>query len=534
MRGQPGTSDLRALIYVDELFGFAPPTARPPSKKPLLTLFKQARAHGLGVVVATQNPVDVDYKLMSNAGTWMVGRLTTERDKARVLEALRSADGSVDVSAWDARIGGLGKRQFLMKQAGSPEPVPFTTRWAMAYLRGPITRAELALLPGEVTAARAGDEGVVTGVDGEAARTSAAEAARMKGGGAEVAGQAKTAGGAEIAGGARAEAGVETGGGSDERAGALADDETPVPPVVADDVPERWLDPAAPWAADLGVAPGAGRLEAGLAARVRLLWDDARTGLRHEEEWEAVAFPLDEDFRPDDVRAVDYDARDFVSEPPVGGRYVLPRAPIDQTSFFRDGRSALVDHLYRGHTVKLLHNIPLKLYSRLDESVEAFKDRCLAAAEDRADAEAAKLRDRYEKRIGREREQATRAEQRVRELEVDVSARRQQEMVSGAGELLGMFMSGRRRTSSLSRMASRRSQSRRTAERLRTAEERLASETADVERIEDELATELEDIWERWQEAVWQVEQVEVSLKKKDIAVEEVLLFWARQSNPDA
>jgi hypothetical protein len=97
-----------------------------------------------------------------------------------------------------------------------------------------------------------------------------------------------------------------------------------------------------------------------------------------------------------------------------------------------------------------------------------------------------------------------------------------------------MFMSGRRRTSSLSRMASRRSQSRRTAERLRTAEERLASETADVERIEDELATELDDIWERWQEAVWQVEQVEVSLKKKDIAVEEVLLFWARQSNPDA
>ncbi|HSG48251.1 MAG TPA: DUF87 domain-containing protein, partial [Longimicrobiales bacterium] len=143
VRQQPGTSALRALLYVDEIMGYAPPTAEPPTKRPLLTLFKQARAHGVGVVVATQNPVDLDYKVMSNAGTWMVGRLQTERDKARILEGLRSASGEVDVKGWDAAIGGLGKRQFLLKSARAAEPVLFSTRWAMSYLRGPFTRSEI-------------------------------------------------------------------------------------------------------------------------------------------------------------------------------------------------------------------------------------------------------------------------------------------------------------------------------------------------------------------------------------------------------
>ena len=95
MRGQAGTSELRALVYADEVMGLAPPTAEPPSKRPILTLFKQARAHGVGMVLATQNPVDLDYKLMSNAGTWMVGRLQTERDKARIIEAMQSASGEI-------------------------------------------------------------------------------------------------------------------------------------------------------------------------------------------------------------------------------------------------------------------------------------------------------------------------------------------------------------------------------------------------------------------------------------------------------
>ena len=97
MRNQPGTSSLRALLYMDEIFGYFPPTANPPSKLPMLTLLKQARAFGLGVVLATQNPVDLDYKGLSNAGTWFIGRLQTERDKQRVLDGLESALGAARV-----------------------------------------------------------------------------------------------------------------------------------------------------------------------------------------------------------------------------------------------------------------------------------------------------------------------------------------------------------------------------------------------------------------------------------------------------
>ncbi|MEP7224562.1 MAG: helicase HerA-like domain-containing protein, partial [Actinomycetota bacterium] len=114
MRGQSGTSDLRALAYMDEVAGYLPPTATPPAKKPILTILKQGRAFGLGLVLATQNPVDLDYKAMSNAALWLVGRLQTENDKARVLEALKSAAGSVDIATLDAAIGGLAKRQFML------------------------------------------------------------------------------------------------------------------------------------------------------------------------------------------------------------------------------------------------------------------------------------------------------------------------------------------------------------------------------------------------------------------------------------
>src|SRR5690606_585212 len=131
MRAQPGTSDLRALIYMDEVAGFAPPTAQPPSKKPILTILKQARAHGVGMVLSTQNPVDLDYKAMSKAGTWMIGRLQTERDKARILEGMRSAAGSVDIASLDTMIGALGKRQFMLHTSRGGAPRRFTTRWAM-------------------------------------------------------------------------------------------------------------------------------------------------------------------------------------------------------------------------------------------------------------------------------------------------------------------------------------------------------------------------------------------------------------------
>ncbi len=151
VRAQPGTGSLRAILYIDELFGYMPPVANPPSKVLLLTLLKQARAYGLGVVLATQNPVDLDYRGLSNTGTWFIGRLQTERDKMRVMEGLEGASGgqAFDRAAMEQTIAGLGKRVFLMHSVHESAPVTFETRWTMSYLAGPMTREQIRTLTGE-------------------------------------------------------------------------------------------------------------------------------------------------------------------------------------------------------------------------------------------------------------------------------------------------------------------------------------------------------------------------------------------------
>jgi len=150
MRRQSGTTSLRAILYMDEIFGYFPPVANPPSKKPFLTLLKQARAFGLGVVLATQNPVDLDYKGLANTGTWFIGRLQTERDKARVLEGLEGASassgGKFDKARMEQILAGLGSRIFLMHNVHEDEPVVFETRWCLSYLRGPLTRTQIKTL----------------------------------------------------------------------------------------------------------------------------------------------------------------------------------------------------------------------------------------------------------------------------------------------------------------------------------------------------------------------------------------------------
>ncbi len=150
MRAQSGTTSLRALVYMDEIFGYFPPVANPPSKLPLLTLLKQARAFGVGVVLATQNPVDLDYKGLANIGTWFIGRLQTERDKARLLDGLEGATAGSHAGLERPRLeqilAGLGSRVFLLHNVHEDRPEVFESRWAMSYLRGPLTRDQIRRL----------------------------------------------------------------------------------------------------------------------------------------------------------------------------------------------------------------------------------------------------------------------------------------------------------------------------------------------------------------------------------------------------
>jgi hypothetical protein len=468
IRRQPGTSELRALIYMDEVFGFAPPTAEPPSKKPILTILKQARAHGVGMVLATQNPVDLDYKAMSNAGTWMIGRLQTERDKARILEGLATAAGGVDVGHLDKLIGDLQNRQFVLHSAAAQQPTVFGTRWAMSYLRGPLTRSD------------------VTALTGDAPERTAPTGRKP--------------------------------------AGTLADDETTVAPTVAS--PAFYLDPAAAWSSKVGAVPGGTRFEAALAARVSLRYDDIHAGLDHREVWEAVMHPITDPLDVDAAIPVDYDERDLRPDAPNGATYVLPTAPVDSASFFTSAAAALTRWLVANRRVDVFKNAPLKLYSRVGESREDFVKRCNAASEDVADAEVATLKSRYQIRIDHVKDQLSGAERRVRELEVDTQSRRQQELVAGAGELLSVFLGGRHRSRSLSGVASRRSQTVRTQERLRTAQEKYSDTASDLDELEAELARDVTEITSKWNTAASSIEPLEIGLEKTDVNVDEVVLVW--------
>ncbi len=150
MRSQSGTTSLRALLYMDEIYGYLPPTQNPPSKKPMMTMLKQARAFGLGILLATQNPVDLDYKALSNIGTWWLGRLQTERDKARVLDGLEGAASDNDVGfdrkKMEELLAGLGSRVFLQNNVHESGPIVFHVRWVMSYLRGPLARRQIKKL----------------------------------------------------------------------------------------------------------------------------------------------------------------------------------------------------------------------------------------------------------------------------------------------------------------------------------------------------------------------------------------------------
>ncbi len=490
MRKQQGTSDLRALIYMDEVFGFAPPTANPPSKKPILTLLKQARAFGVGLLLSTQNPVDLDYKAMSNAGTWMIGRLQTERDKARILEGLKSASGDVDVKMFDQLISDLDKRQFVLHSTRAKAPRIFTTRWAMSYLAGPLSREQVQKLTADSTERTPSP---VVDADGPS-----------------------------VSGVASATAAQAT------PTAAGADDETPLAPQVPDTTRVYYLDPAAPWASELGINPTGTRLEPGLVARVDMVFDDQYADVNHQEEWEAIFFPLGDQFDANTAKVVNYDERDLRTSPPEGCNYALTRAKIDTKTFYSGATSELKEWLYRNRQVEVFKNPSLKLYSRIGETESDFKARCTEAAEEAADEAIAKLKDKYKTKIRTVQDQLANAERRVRELETDVQGRRQSELISGAGDLLGSILGGRSRSRAVGSAASRRRMTRQTQERLQTATEKLTDKTDRLDALEDDLEDDVTDIMSTWDSAADDIETVEIGLEKTDISVDELSLVWVR------
>jgi len=484
MRSQQGTGDLRAMVYMDEVFGFVPPTAEPPAKKPILTMLKQARAFGVGMLLSTQNPVDLDYKAMSNAGTWCIGRLQTERDKVRILEALQSASGASDVVSLDETISGLDSRQFLLHNTHEEQPALFTTRWALSYLAGPLTRQQVERL-----------------MEGKPGPEPAPEPSSPP---PEAVGPRSTPRVADT---------------------PLDDSATPVIPTVAEGVLIAHVSADAPWLGEVGGNAASTHFHPALAARVQLLFDDRASSLDHREEWEAIYMPLDEVFDPDSARAVDYDDRDLSDTAPPNATYELTDAPIDTKSYFSKAGTAIRDYLYRERTVTVFRNMGLKLYSRVGETETEFAARMDQSAQDRADAETAELRDKYEEKLRRAQDKLEAAERRAEEIRVDLDGAREADILDRAGALINI-LTGRGSTRSVTGSARSRAARRSKEQRLESAEGKVSDYADEMLALDRELREELEEINDRWEEIGGDIETMEIGLEKSDIHVEDVALIW--------
>lgn len=472
-RTQPGSASLRAILYMDEVFGYFPPTANPPSKRPMLTLLKQARAFGVGCVLATQNPVDLDYKGLANAGTWFLGRLQTERDKQRVLEGLEGASTqsgqAFDRQRTERLLAGLDSRVFLMNNVHDDAPVVFHTRWVLSWLRGPMTRAQIAALMAD-------------------RRTAAADqSAPFQAPGAEL----------------------------------HVDDRRPVLPP---GIEEYFLPVKGPYEA-LIYRPA-------LLGQARAHFVDRRSGIDHwdvvtllrlagdsvgESPWEDAepqpqAQPLDLQPNPEDARAVFRD---------------LP-ADMLQKKSYAGWRRRLKDFLYQQHRLRLLTCRELKESARPEESEADFRIRLRHVAREARDAEIDALRSKHVSRFTRLDDQIRRAEQQVEKQKSQRTEKGLSAAVSFGTSLLNAFF-GRRRRSAISQAGTAiRSASRvsREQEDVRHAVEQLNALRDKREALTERIESEIQAIRDRLDPELMTYETRELTPRKSDIAVERVTLVW--------
>jgi hypothetical protein len=297
-------------------------------------------------------------------------------------------------------------------------------------------------------------------------------------------------------------------------------------PEVAEGVLVAYLDPGAAWAGSVGADPAGTRCEAAVAASVSLVYDDTRAALRHQETYEAVIFPVTAGLAPDSILEVDHDPRDFREAAPAGATFVLPGARIDTKGFWTDLESDLEAHLVSARRLTIFRNAELKLYSRPGESREQFAGRCSEAAEATADAALAKLQDRHDERMDRARSALAKADNRVAELEATASSKQQEELLSGAGDLIGALLGGRKRSNPLGQAAKRRAASQQARTRADTAAATASEEQAELAALEEELAGEIAAVTDDHQAKAESIEEVEIPLEMTDVSVSELRLVW--------
>ncbi len=480
MRTQPGTTSLRALLYMDEVFGFFPPVANPPSKPPMLTLMKQARAFGLGVLLATQNPVDLDYKSLSNAGTWFIGRLQTERDKARMLDGLESISGGPGMSRADIdrTLSALDSRVFLMHDVHEDGPVVMHTRWAMSYLRGPLTREEIKRLSG-------------------AGERDAAEAAAPP-----------------------ATAAPATPVATPAAAPASAAASRPVLPAGLDELFVR-----APGADGPGLT-----YRPALLGRLRLHHADGR---RKIDVWRDLSLlaPLPEDAGTDPWDAADVfdEAAVTFDDAPARGFGFAPLPGIPEKAV-EAWRKQLVAHAYRARKLTLWRCDELKEVSEPGESEGDFRIRLTQTAREQRDAEIDTLRAKYGARLQTLADRRRTAEQRVEREQSQYDQQKLQTAISVGASVLGALF-GRKLASAtnVGRMTTAaRGAGRMGRERadIGRAEDTLEAVDAKIAELNAELEREIAELQASLDPAGLTLEPIEIAARKSDISAAAPVLVW--------
>lgn len=486
-RRQAGTSSLRALLYMDEIFGYFPPVKNPPSKEPLLSLLKQGRAYGLSVVLATQNPVDLDYKGLANMGTWFIGRLQTEGDKARLLDGLEGAGQAAGSSRQDLDrlISSLPKRCFLMHNIHEGAPMAFKTRHTLSYLRGPMTRADLRAL-------KAGGLYTVT------APPALPLARKLRSAGQPAAASV-------------------------------------IPQPVPAPVKGTGL-PAMPEKVPVYFLHGHGRhYEPMLMALTDVYFK--RTGDEgvEEEALRAVAMaPGPLPVRWEDSEQMDLAMEDLDTAPVAEAIYeTLPALAMEASSYKRWERD-LQDYLYRNARLRLYQNRHFKLHSELGESKRDFVVRIRQLTREERDAALEALQKKYSQRLARVEERIRKAEQAVEREEDQARDAKQQSWLTLGSSILGTLFSSKKLSSSTVRRAAMAGRGMSRAGRA-SSDVGRAKETLDAYRdeflaMEKDLDRDLQDLAEQFDRKVDDVRELELKPLKRDCRIRFMALVWVARA----
>ncbi len=504
MRSQPGATSLRALVYFDEIFGYAPPISNPPTKALMLRMLKQARAYGVGQILVTQNPVDLDYKGLSNAGTWMIGKLQTEKDKDRLLDGLQgAASGQFDRQTYDKILSRLGKRQFLLHNVHAKQPTVFQTRWVMNYLAGPLTRNQIPAL-NQLAGAVA-----QTGPSHTRPRqTAPTEPTPLD----------------------EAQPVVVT---------AVPQNSTPdkagtqTRPALPTGIAEYFLPNNLTLAAAFKAAgqaipqgtTGKGLLyKPVLIAQADIRYMQHKYNLDYEQKCTALVAKPD----PRGVvrweetlsAAIDPAALD---NPAPNAVYAGLEAPFSDGRIIKGLESDFVDWVYRRMTITVYSNEDLKLYAGPPTTAGEFRKRVTEAAREGRDEELDKLKNSYKKKFDALQKKLDREKRELEDDRSEVAQRRMEELGTHFENLFGGKAYGRRRISS---SLSKRRMTQQAKDDVEESLDTIEELERDIKNLTEEMEDAVDDLEDKWGEIASGVAEFPVSPYKKDILVEVFGVAW--------